>query len=779
MILPAICWELYRSQGLRTGTEPVSAPPATGEPRQSLSPPSRSERRDPLARPASGSDEREASVSLLDVRSRRAPMGTHWALEPSGPAAEPARVEREVTGEPWRLMAGDWRLACLDAELETLARKPISLVPGENLVWVGAPTRLEVAVVDRENRPIADATVRWVVLDENLDPLGTRGFWDEGDVVAAATTDSAGCAELGAPVARPGVLFITAEGFCNAERPVLGPASLRVTLEQVASLPADLQAIGAFSGNPLPGVRAWGREGPVTAISGLDGSLRFVSEAGSSEPLRAMGDAILPTAFEIEDLNDRRLVVHERGRLSIVVTDVEGQVAADAMVTVVAGSEASEGPEGSEASGPVLLEPVARPAEGGGFEATVALGHRVVVLASSGSASAEASLVPDAPHESVTIRLAPAEGLRVRLPDRRPEGSTAVAVVELANRLKHRVGERGDSIEIPHPEHVRRIRVSVEGHAPLELKPRAGAPGGLERSGDLAPRWREAHRVRLLLEDERGEPVAGAFMRFSWRTSPVREYPDLHGFEPTDHPAWIQRVSARLGGTTDAAGRLTLRLPEGSYTVFVSPDSKSRVPSFGVAYQVAYTAEVRAAGEQRWTVPGMRLATVHAYHPSGAPVERIRIGVPGMLSGSHSECAGNRWQGWIAARAEEVFVTALPSGDVSRVPIDEPSTDPIELVTTIGGKDSAIRLVGETGGLAGELLEVTARSSSEPGAPALWSARIKVEDPAWIPLDIPADSAAVELSPVRKAGSTWDFTPKRQIWYPATVLEFVAENTPH
>jgi len=764
--------------------EPIATPernpePTLAYPRPSQATPQQSN--DPkdrvqVDRDATAGGVVRGSASLLSVLNRTAPEGTRWSASKTEGADT---VEFVVTATPVPLESGSWTLACLDADLAPLEHLT-RVEAGKNaIIWVGPPGRLDLEVVDELGGPVSGAQVRWIPRFERRDSTGSPDLWRESDVRSTARTDQQGRVRLAQRAGGPGIVHVQAEGFLPAIRSLLGGGSLRIALRVPGELPPDLQVRDADSGAPVSGVRLWTREGPVTAASTPEGVLSFRAPVDAAQRLDVRGSGIAESRIDLNSIGRSALLVRGSTDARIEVLDGQGRPVEEALVLLfrsnrpgVGAVDAAEG-----VFGDVLL-PSRATNEGGGLHLArrLPIGLPVQVLAIAGTRSATRTFVPAEESDPLRVSLHDGDFLDIVIPSSGgQDGSRVHGHVQYANydRVPLRSLLREERVHVPQPERIRDILIAVDGHAPLELRPRSESLWSTRAGSTLEPLWVPSFRVAFRLRTDGDEPVVGADVRASWKHTNAVRYPDLHGFAPTGHPDWMQRVEVGVRGVSSALGIVEFELPEGEYTLFVGPDPRTAPPNHGFAYMRALTVRVTSNATQDLTLPGFARLSVVVVDENGLPPDRLEVRVEGGVAGATSRCVGNRWEGLVPTEARRLFVTAMPGRRSARVDLDALPDGEHELNIVLGERSGALVLSGEVEGLEGASVRIRARATRDENAPLVWEEDLRVDDPAWIPFDLPrGEPAFVQLTVQDQGSERWATEPEFVLWHPGAVLQF-------
>ncbi len=736
-------------------------------------------REEPAAEAAS-----RASVRLMDTVTRRAPLGSRWIVESE--IDSEAAVEFVVEGEALSLPAGSWRFSCVEGGWSTVRPGPLEIGNGPKTLLVGEPLELNVRAVDPGGQGVADARLFLTRPVARRGADGLHAYWNESDLIASATTGADGRAQLVAAASQPAVLYISARGFRSASRRLLSASDLTVRLEPSEPPTEDYAVLEYRTRRPLPGVRLWGRQGPVSTASGGEGRLALLEAVSGSTRLQVRGEGVAPTYIRLDDCVEREILVLPTSTLEIRIAEAAwGSTERPAVLLFREPDDLDSADSGEtrfDGGGSAFGEPVvperAEARDGGALRAVVPawVPIRVVALFEDGAASAVIAAEPG--HDVVELAVGASEPLVVHLPD--PSARLLLASnVEYGNRSRVFLDDRPASatLSVPAPEDVREVLVHVEGFAPIQLRPHPDRAEGPSQGGDVTPEWVPTHEGHFVVQDAEGIPVGGAALRFSWSRSHAPVHPGLSGFAPTDHPGWVERVAPRIEGHTDVEGELTVSLPAGSYTVWVDPAGGLSLSNRGGSgYRLAYALDIHEDARFDWTVPNLRLVSVKAYTGAGEPSRGFEVKVSGGMAGSVSKSNGSFWQRWLPSTAQELSIRSSSGGSGAQVPLVPWTGEQLKLEVTLGDVPGAIELSGQQPSWSGARVKVVARASALAGAPVLLDHTYPIGERGWVSFDVPGHThAVVEARVVLPGGRELATSPPAQDWHPSAVLRFSVE----
>jgi hypothetical protein len=279
-----------------------------------------------------------------------------------------------------------------------------------------------------------------------------------------------------------------------------------------------------------------------------------------------------------------------------------------------------------------------------------------------------------------------------------------------------------------------------------------------------------AAKVKLVAEGS-GKPLAGMHVGMWSAASGIREFPDLNGGWPTDHPHWTEVRPLAVTANTDAMGRIARPIPPGSYELEVStPNLQGQGGTYFSLYpRLRFPAEFSASSEIVLTVPSPRLVSLSVTDAiTGWPVASVRV-FCGAMSDPGS-VKGNLWQGWVDSRAQELRVVVPDIGTRTiQLPVGE---EPWSSQLTIDPQGAGALLIQNAPELDGRRLEVDA---------------VKQVDGAWMHLGsfeaVPRDGrvlvalpwasgVSVSIRVSEATGKIWKFKPERLQWTAGSVLTF-------
>jgi hypothetical protein len=613
---------------------------------------------------------------------------------------------------------------------------------------------------------------------------GTRPFWDQGDLIASATTDLSGRADIAADACQPAVLYVHADGFIPGARRLLSLSNLTIRLDRGKPSTEEYVVLDRFTRQPVLGAQLFGREGPVSTSSEADGRVKLDRALDTSTTVQLRGDGIASMYFQLDQCSENEILAVPSSQIEIRLRTNDALYEEQPTVLLFrvpdragfAASPESVDEQVSSSMGEVLVPQSAEWQGEGKWRAVIPARTPIQIYALLGDSGEASAIVTAEPGQDVVeLSIEHGEPLLVQPPDD-PKGIVGTALVEYWNRSRIALKQspKTGAFHIARPADVRQVIIRVDGFAPIQIRP---SPGGVEdqaAGGWVTPNWVPAHRGHFVVKDAEGNPVGGAGLRFSWSRSHSREYPALSGFAPTDHAGWVSRVDPAIEGLTGADGELVLSLPSGGYTVFVDPaEGLSLANRGGSAYRLAFAFDIQGDARFDWVIPNLRLVSVKAFSATGLPSKGFEVSAPEGLPGISSKSNGSFWQGWIPASARQLTIRSSSGADGAEVALAASLEPQLDLEVTLGSVQGAIILTGEGILWDGARAKVRATAGRSSGAPMLLDRIYDIGEGGWIPFDVPGQSqASIQVSVVLPGGKELSTSPLFQQWCPSSVLRF-------
>lgn len=527
---------------------------------------------------------------------------------------------------------------------QVLLGSSVDVVGGETtLVLSTRRCQLEVAVLTTAGQPIEGATVLW----EAIPGVSSMGM----TVSETAITDRMGLASFPNWVETCGTLGTAAEGFAWNERDIQGPVDSRVVILMRPGGVLGTLCVTDIFGSPLSGATVGTRLGRI-GPSKQNGLISWPSWIPTNEEFGVV---------EADGFVGKRILLEERAdcvQLARSGTIVVSILNAQANVPVWIDCSARQ-PHDTENVLPKMM-----PISSADLKATIELPVDVPISVTAfdhhGNVGIESvRLSAGSPTTVLEIELQQAS-LQVQCETSPGNPIQCEAIVHYSDERPplRLIGREG--VGIPSPEHVSRIILSSTEHETVELRPiRSAASSSQGTEGFVRALLQPASklRVHVIAPGEAG-PLAGMSIRAMPRATAIREYPQLFGGWPTNHPGWALHRGTHRIGTTRADGSWTVTLAHGDYRLQVDIP-----PEFGGSHSATslYTSQSRVIffhGQEDVTIVAPRpvFLSFDVYEETTRlPVESVQVGagvVPEPLR------RGNHWEGWLEEGARELSVLA-------------------------------------------------------------------------------------------------------------------------
>jgi hypothetical protein len=692
---------------------------------------------------------RSGTLQLLDAATRE-PVCTAklqlWRSEVEGDVA--TELESDARGQV-SLAEGRWRVR-LHAALEDHTFEIVA--DQTTVVWTAVGSPCTISVHAPGGRAVAGAMVRWRVRPNGGDGLEVeRGRW--------GPSDTTGKVQLGDWEGGIGRFVVTAGGFEPASVMIRGrpEQSLVVFLWPTSSAVTTVKCLKAPGMTPAPAV-TFRVDKDRELTSDQSGQILVPSEWESPSPVTVESSEWwgLP-GLAIERGQD--IIVFPRSRLvARLLGDWRGNVSwwavADGLGVIASGTARSGSLEFTAA----IPQGVSISVEAND---SLGFGSRRSVQASS-----------DATFVQLERSADDADALEIEVAASRQCSPRAV-VLYRGDKPKIEVAAVGNRIRVPFASDVLAIDIDAPGFATTRIKPNRSHTGGAAGVLKIDLKEQVAANVRIVAEGS-GKPLVGMHVGLWSAASGIREFPDLNGGWPSNHPHWTVVRPLAVTANTDAMGRVGRPIPTGNYEVEVStPNLQGQGGTYFSLYpRLRFPAEIASSSELLLTVPAPRLVNLSVVDAiTGWPVASVRVFCGSMSDPGNVK--GNLWQGWVDSHAKELRVV-VPDVGSRTVPLPD-GEEPWSARIEIESRGVGVLLVQGPAELDGRKLEIDVARQAE-GAWMLVGSFDAVLRDGRVPVALPWSSGvSVSVRLAEATGKGFKFEPERVPWTTGAVLTFEAK----
>lgn len=351
--------------------------------------------------------------------------------------------------------------------------------------------------------------------------------------------------------------------------------------------------------------------------------------------------------------------------------------------------------------------------------------------------------------------------------------SPRAAVLYRGDKPKVSVDAVGSRIRVPFASDVLAIDIEAPGFATTRLKPNRGHSGPAAGAMRVELKATITAKVKLVAAGS-GKPLAGMHVGMWSAASGIREFPDLNGGWPTDHPHWAVVRPLAVTGNTDALGQIARPIPVGSYELEVStPNLQGQSGTYFSLYpRLRFPAEFASSSEIVLTVPVPRLVSLSVTDAiTGWPVASVRVFCGAI--GDPGSAKGNLWQGWVDSSAKELRVVVPDMGTRTiQLPVGE---DPWSSQVSIDPQGAGSLLIQNAPELNGRRIEIDVARQVDGAWMYLGSFEAILRD-GRVSVALPwVSEVSVSIRLAEANEKAWRFEPERLPWTAGSVLTFDAQ----